>query len=59
MTVTYDEKDTAAINFARWVLSLKYLQKDYMSEDKLTLWIGDKATHPTVEELYQMYLKQL
>lgn len=57
MTITYDDKDQAAIDFAKWLLYNKDIQKRE-EEVGWTLWQGRKALYLTVEELYQIYLKQ-
>lgn len=57
MTITYDDKDTHAINFARWILTHKHIHKEDNSVD-FTYWIDRVPMKYTVEELYQLYLKQ-
>lgn len=56
MTITYDEKDQHAIDFAKWIISHKDIEKRQYG-DRLVEFIGDRALYPTIEELYQRYFK--
>lgn len=56
MTITYDDKDQAAIDFAKWLLSQEDFEK-YVNSDQYVWWIDLRAMKYTVEELYQIYLK--